>query len=46
MFQIKVVEKIKPYTYFILNNFISKNLAVYDIIWKYAAKPDRPQMII
>jgi len=35
-------------THFIFNNFFffSKNLAVYEIMWKNIVKPDRPQMTI
>ena len=28
------------------NKFFSKNLAVYEVMWKYFVQPDRPQMTI
>jgi hypothetical protein len=36
----KFVEKIK--THFIFNNVFPDNRAVYEIMWKNMAKPDRP----
>jgi len=34
-------------TYFMFNNlFFSENRAVYEIMWKIMAKPDRPLMAI
>jgi hypothetical protein len=42
MFQTKVVEKIKT-------NFFSiffPHRAVYEIMWKNMAEPDRPQMVV
>jgi len=33
-------------TYFMFNNSFSENRAVYEIMWKIMAKPDRPQMTI
>jgi hypothetical protein len=43
MFLTKVVEKLK--THFFFSNF-SKNCAVYEIMWKNAEEPERPQMTI
>jgi hypothetical protein len=45
MFQIKVAEQIKTH---ILRPiiFFSKNCAVYEMMWKHVAEPDRPQVII
>jgi len=28
------------------NNFIFENRAVYEIMWKYTVRPDRPQMTV
>jgi hypothetical protein len=44
MFHANVVERIK--THFVLNNFICKNQAFYEIMWKNVAQPDRSQMAI
>jgi len=33
-------------THFVLNNFFFDNCAVYEVMWKSTAKPDRPQMKI
>jgi hypothetical protein len=41
MFQIKVVDKIK--TYFMFNDFFSKDHAVCEIKCQNMMKPDRPQ---
>ena len=44
MFQTKFLEKIKTN---ILGEIISpENRAVYDIMWKTVAEPDRPQMTV
>jgi len=43
-FRQKLKEKIK--TYFMSNNFFSKNHAVYEIMWKNMVEPDRPQVAI
>jgi len=44
MFQTKVVEKIK--THFLTKYHVSENVAVYEIMWKNIAEPDRPLMTI
>jgi len=44
MFHTKDVEKIK--THFIFNNFLKKNLAVYEIMWKNTVKTGRPQSTV
>jgi hypothetical protein len=31
-------------THFMLDKFFSKNLAVYEIMWKNMVEPDSPQM--
>jgi hypothetical protein len=31
-------------TYFEFSNFVSENLAIYEIIWKNIVEEDRPQM--
>jgi hypothetical protein len=33
-------------THFMFNNFLSENRAVYEIMWKNMAEPDRPHMTI
>jgi hypothetical protein len=33
-------------TNFMFNNFFPENRAVYEIMWKIMAQPDRPQMTI
>jgi hypothetical protein len=45
MFQKKVVENIKT-KIFIFNNLVSKYRAVYEIMWKKMAEPDRPKIKI
>jgi hypothetical protein len=42
MFQANVSGKIK--THFTLNNIFPENRADYEITWKNAVEPDRPQM--
>jgi len=44
MFQTKVVEKIKPHI--LCSATFSKNLAVYETMWKNIVERDRPQMTI
>ena len=44
MLQRKDVKKIK--TYFVCNSIFFENRAVYEIIWKNAVQPDRPQMTL
>jgi hypothetical protein len=44
MFQTKVVEKIK--THILCSITFSESCAVYEIMWKNAVQPDRPQMAI
>ena len=36
----------KQNTYFMLNNFIAKSRAVYEIMWKNIVEPDRLQTTI
>ena len=33
-------------THFMFNNFFSENRVVYEIMWKNAVEPERPQMTI
>jgi hypothetical protein len=33
-------------THFMFNKFFSENRAVCEIMWKYMAQPDKPQMAI
>jgi hypothetical protein len=33
-------------THLLFYNFLFKNCAVYKIMWKYVAQPDRPQMTV
>jgi len=42
MFQTKVVEK-KQICFF---HFFPENFGVYELMWKYIVKPERPQMKI
>jgi len=44
MFQTKVVEKIK--THILCSITFSKNIAVYEIMWKKCVERGRPQMKI
>jgi hypothetical protein len=44
MFQTKVVEKIKTHILCSVTFFSFENRAVYEIMWKNAVEPDRPQM--
>ena len=44
MFRTKFVGKVK--THFRFSNFLSENLAVYEIMWKNIAETDSPQMVI
>jgi hypothetical protein len=44
MFQAKVVEKIK--THILCSITSAENRAVFEIMWKNVAKPDRPQMTV
>jgi hypothetical protein len=46
MFQTKVVEKIKTHILCPITFFFSENGAVYEIMWKNMAEPDRTQMTI
>ena len=46
MLQSKVVEKIKTYILYSVTFYFLKNRAVYDIMWKNIAEPDRQQMTI
>jgi hypothetical protein len=42
IFSTNFVTKIKAHTMF--KNVVSKNQAVYEIMWKNVVQPDRPQM--
>jgi hypothetical protein len=33
-------------TNFIFSNFLKKNLAIYELMWKNIVEPDRPQITI
>jgi len=44
IFQTKAIEEIK--TYFMFNKFFSEHCAVYEIMWKYMALSDSPQMTL
>jgi hypothetical protein len=46
MFQTKVVDKIKTHILFSVTSFFFENCAVYEIMWKNTAEPDRPQITI
>jgi len=48
IFQANAVMKINTYEYIYVEWLFSflENLAVYDIMWKNSAEPDRPQMAI
>jgi hypothetical protein len=47
MFHTKVVEKIKTHIFCSITFFFFfENRAVYEIMWKNIAEPDKPQMII
>jgi hypothetical protein len=45
MFQ-KICRENKSETIFVFSNFLFKNCALYEIMWKYAAQSGRPQMTI
>jgi len=42
MLQTKVAQKIK--THFIFSNFLPKNCATYEIMWKNLVQPVKPQV--
>jgi hypothetical protein len=46
MFQIKFLQKIKTHIIFSKLSFFFENHAVYELVWKNIAEPDRPQMKI
>jgi hypothetical protein len=43
---INASDKLREYqnTHFVFNNFFFENRAVYEVMWKNIAKPDKPQM--
>jgi hypothetical protein len=45
MFQIKVVEKIGTHVLCSIT-FFFENHAVYELMWKNAVEPERPQMTV
>jgi hypothetical protein len=46
MFQTNIVEEIKPHILSSLLFFFPESCAVYEIMWKNAVEPNRPQMTI
>jgi len=46
MFQTEFVDNVKTHILCSINFFFFENRAVYEIIWKNIAEPDRPQLTI